>query len=260
MEAARNEILARAYLERIAAEQPRPSEAEVKKYYTEHPELFSQRRIFNLEEIVFAAPEGVAAGMRERITKARSMQELAEWLAAQKVAFVPNRGVRPAEQLPLELLPKVQAMKDGEIQLFGLAGGRYQVIRVVASRAEPVDEATAAARIQQYLYNRRSSEAIAREMKQIKEQAKIEYVGEFAGGAAAADALRKAEAEAAAKALAETRARADAEAQSRAEALAKARAEAEAKVRLEAAGKGAPSSKPVQLPPQSIEKGVGGLK
>jgi hypothetical protein len=73
----------------------------------------------------------------------------------------------------------------------------------VASKADPVDEATATPRIRQFLFKRRSSEVIAKEMKQIKEQAKIEYVGEFAGGAAAEEAKVKAEAEAKAKALAE---------------------------------------------------------
>lgn len=260
LEAARSEILARAYLERIAAEQPRPTDAEVKKYFAGHPELFAQRRIFNLEEIAFAAKEELAAGLRERLARARSMQELAEWLDAREVRFVPTRGVRPAEQLAMELLPKVQAMKDGEIQLFGPADGHYQLIRVVATKAEPVDLAAAAPRIQQYLYNRSSSEAIAKEMKQIKEQAKIEYVGEFAGGAAAADAKRVAEAESAAKALTEAKAQAEAEARSRAEALSKARAAAEAKARLEAEARAVPPSKTVQLPPQNVEKGVGGLK
>ena len=48
-----------------------------------------------------------------------------------------------------------------------------------------VDEANAAPRIQQFLFARRSNEVIAKEMKRLKEHAKIEYVGEFAAGAAA---------------------------------------------------------------------------
>jgi hypothetical protein len=71
------------------------------------------------------------------------------------------------------------------LQLFESAGDRYQVIRVVAYKTEPIDEASATPRIQQFLWNRRTSEVIAKEMKKIREQAKIEYMGEFAEGAAA---------------------------------------------------------------------------
>ena len=49
LEAAKTEILARAYLEQIAAAQPKPTPEEAKKYYAEHPELFARRRVFNLE-------------------------------------------------------------------------------------------------------------------------------------------------------------------------------------------------------------------
>lgn len=261
IEAAKSEILARAYLEQVAAALPKPSPEETKKYYAEHPELFAQRRVFSLEEIAIASKADVAPALRERVAKARSMQEIAEWLQSQGVGFVPNRGVRAAEQLPMEILPKVQAMKDGEMQLFDAGVGRFQVIRVVASKPEPVDEATATPRIQQFLFNRRSSEAIANEMKQLRAQAKVEYAGEFAGGAVAADAKAKSEAEAKAQALAAAKAKADAETQARAAELAKTRAAAEARARADAEAKSkGTSSKVVDLPKQNLEKGVSGLR
>lgn len=261
IEAARSEILARAYLEQVAAALTKPSPEEAKRYYAEHPELFAQRRVFSLEEIAITSKADVAPGLRERVAKARSMQEIADWLQSQGVGFVPNRGVRAAEQLPMEILPKVQAMKDGEIQLIDAGGGRFQVVRVVASKPEPVDEATAAPRIQQFLINRRSSEAIANEMKQLRTQAKVEYVGEFASDAAAADAKAKSETEVREKAIAAAKAKAEAEAEARAAELAKTRAAAEARARADAESKpkGA-SSKTVDMPKQNIEKGVGGLR
>jgi EpsD family peptidyl-prolyl cis-trans isomerase len=261
IEAAKTEILARAYLERIAAEQPKPTPEEVKKYYAEHPELFAARRVFNLEEIDVAPKEGVVTALAEQAAKARSMEDIATWLKSRDTKFTANRGVRAAEQIPIEMLPKLQAMKDGETKVFETPGGARQVIRVVASKAAPVDEATAAPRIQQYLFNRRSSEAIAKEMKRVKDGAKIEYLGEFAGGAAAAEAKAKAEAEAKAKELAAANAKKEAEAKATSEAIAKARKEEETAARLAAEAKAkATPSKPVQLQQQTIEKGVGGLK
>jgi EpsD family peptidyl-prolyl cis-trans isomerase len=261
IEAAKTEILARAYLERIAAEQTKPTPEEVKKYYAEHPDLFAGRRVFNLEEIDVAPKEGIAAALVQQAAKARSMEEIAEWLKSRDAKFAGNRGVRAAEQIPMEVLPKLQAMKDGETRVFETAGGGQQVIRVVASKAAPVDEAAATPRIQQYLFNRRSSEVIAKEMKRVKDGAKIEYLGEFAGGAAAAEAKAKAEAEAKAKTLTDAKGKQEVEAKASAEALGKARKDAETAARLEAEAKARTTpSKAVPLPQQTIEKGVGGLK
>jgi hypothetical protein len=89
--------------------------------------------------------------------------------------------VRAAEQLPLEILPKLQLMKEGETQLFSAGGSRFRLIRVVAFQAAPVDEVAAAPRIRQFLANRNSAEVIAKEMKEVRKFATIEYLGEFAG-------------------------------------------------------------------------------
>jgi EpsD family peptidyl-prolyl cis-trans isomerase len=195
IEAGKTEILARAYLEHIAAAVPKTADWEVQKYYREHPELFAQRRLFTLEELAFVTESDIAAGLREQLSKGHSMQEVADWLQSQGVKFAVNRGVRAAEQIPLEILPRLQAMKEGQIQLFDSGSNRYQVIRIVAYKSEPVDEATAAPRIQQFLWNRRTSEVIAKQMAKIKEQAKIIYMGEFAEGAAVTGAKPGAEAE-----------------------------------------------------------------
>jgi len=225
IQAARSEILARAYLERIASAQTKPSAAEIKQYYTEYPELFAQRRIFSIEEILVQQKAGLTAGLREQVAKARSLQDVAGWLKSQDVKFTANRGVRGAEQIPREILPKLQEKKDGSIQMFGAGDGPFQVIRVVASKPAPVDEATATPPIQQFLFNRRSSEEVAKEMKRLKDKAAIAYVGEFADGVASAEA--KAKAEAAAKAKAEAR---------------------------------ETPSQPAQLPQETIDKGVRGLR
>lgn len=260
LEAAKSEILARAFREQITAAQLKPTPEEIKKYYAEHPELFAQRRVFNLEELSVASSDAAAAGLRERAAKARSMQEIADWLKSREIRFAANRGVRAAEQVPLELLPKLHAARDGDFVIIE-SGNNRQVIRVVASKVEPVDEATATPRIEQFLTNRRASEAIAKEMKLLKEGAKIEYFGGFADGPAAVEAKAKALADARAKAGAAAKAKADAEAHARGEEAAKARKASEERARLEAEAKSrAAAAKLEPLPQRSIEKGVGGLR
>ena len=186
IEASKTDILARAYFEQIAAAQPKPTEMEIKKYYQDHPELFSERRIFNLEEILVLPKADLAAGLRDQVAKAHSMQDIAAWLKTQDAKFAETKGTRAAEDIPLDLLPKLQTMKDGEIRLIE-TNGPLQVFHLVSSKTVPVDEKTAAPRIERFLYNQRSADAIATEMKRIKEKADIKYVGEFAKEASAAE-------------------------------------------------------------------------
>lgn len=262
IESARAEILARAYLEKLAAAQPRPTDEEIKKYYADHPELFARRKIFSIEEIVVAPAEGLAEKLEQQVAKARSLQDVAAWLKSQNAKFAANRGIRTAEQLPMEQLPRIQEMKDGAIKVIADGPGPIHVIQLMASKAAPVDEATAANRISQYLFNRRSADLIQTEMKRLHDKAEITYLGEFANDAAGATARAKADAAAKAKAEAEAKAKADADARAREEALSKARADAEMKSRLEAEAKAreAAASKSVQLPQGSVEKGLRGIK
>lgn len=180
LEAAKTEILARAFAESVATAQPKPTDDEVKQYYAEHPELFAQRRVYQLDEILVAPKDGVAQGLKELLPKARTAADVTGWLKAQNVPFNEGRSVRAAEQIPLEHLAKLNAMKDGDMALFE-TGGRASVVRINASQSQPVDMKVAAPRIQQFLHNRRVTEAMGKELAQLKSDAKIEFAGEFAG-------------------------------------------------------------------------------
>ncbi len=180
MEAAKSEILARAYRESLVDYLPKPADYEVQAYYRKHPELFAQRRIFSLEELNFDSSNDVAAEVREQVSKSRSLKDVAGWLQSRGIPLAANRSVRAAEQIPLEMLPKLQLMKQGEIRLFGPAGTRFRLIRVVAFQAAPVDEVAATPRIRQFLFNRNSAEVIAKEMNEARKFATVEYFGEFA--------------------------------------------------------------------------------
>jgi hypothetical protein len=169
------EAAARAYLQQVAQAQPRPSAEEVHDYYAQHPELFAQRRLFTLEEIEAARGPGLAAALQERAAKAASLDEIAEWLRVRELEHAFTRGVRAAEQIPLELLPRLQAMKEGEILLIDSGDDALLVIRLVAARHAPLDEATAAPLIEQFLLRRKWSEAIGRELQRLRLATRVEY-------------------------------------------------------------------------------------
>jgi len=207
MEVAKREILARAYLNHLVSDVDKPQPWEIREYYRNHLELFAQRRIFTLDEFAFVANAEVAAELNKLLPKSHSMKEIADWLKSHEIKFAAKRGVRAAEQIPLNVLPKLQSMKEGEIQLFDAGGKSFQVIRVMAILKAPMGEAAATPRIEQFLVNRRSRKVIADAMERIRKEAKIEYVGEFASKEAAT--VPKVKRKADAKATAETKAKPD---------------------------------------------------
>ena len=186
IEAAKNEILARAYLESVVESAPQryewdlDNQEEVRKYYEDNPELFSERRIFTIEEINFMASEDLASRLRKETSENAGMQQIADWLKANNVKFEARRGTRAAEQISLNVLPEVQKLNPGEIKLFVLGNGRYQILRVASTRPAPVDQETATPRIQQFLANQQSTRILTEEMQRVRQSALVEYVGEFA--------------------------------------------------------------------------------
>jgi EpsD family peptidyl-prolyl cis-trans isomerase len=196
IEAARSEILARAYLQQVGAAHASPSAEDVKRYYAEHNELFAARRLYVLEEVSFAPQPELAAELRARVARAGSLREIIDWLAAKQVRMSFSRGSRAAEQIPLDMLPALKQMGDGEIRLLE-HGGQAHLIRLVASRLAPMDEEAAWPRIEKFLANQRAGELMVEEMKRLRAQARIEYVGEFAAKADAKPAAQAQEADSA---------------------------------------------------------------
>jgi EpsD family peptidyl-prolyl cis-trans isomerase len=178
---AQTEILARSYRRHVAAGVPRPTSDEIAKYYAAHPELFAKRRIFHLGEISFEAGALPVEGLNAIVAKARSIDDVADWLGAQGVSYVESSASRAAEDVPLDVLGKLQAMTDGQIAFVTAKAGQYRVVQVVKSELAPVDEATAAPRIREYLLNHRAALAVADSMQHIRQAAKVVYMGEFAG-------------------------------------------------------------------------------
>lgn len=179
IEAARRDILARAYVDQLASTASKPTPEEAKKYYAEHPQLFAERRVYNIQELVLPPTPGVADRLNGMLGAGKPLEEIAAWLKGKDIKFTGGSATRPAEQLPLDLLPKIHALKDGQGMVIESAQN-ITVMRVAASQSAPVTEATALPRIQQYIGNQRAGEVAASEFKQLKAKAKITYVGEFA--------------------------------------------------------------------------------
>ena len=187
LEAARREVLARAYVERVGEAAPKPTPEEIKKYYAEKPALFSDRRIYSIQEIAIEAKPEQQAELRDKLAASKNINEFVEFLKAKEYRFNGNQAVRAAEQLPLNSLESFSKMKDGQAAIVPAANG-VQVIVLAGSRSQPVNEEQARPAIEQFLLNDRKRKLIEDDMKAARSGAKIEYVGKFAQAAASAPA------------------------------------------------------------------------
>ncbi len=184
LEAARREIIARAYLEKTGEAAPKPAPEEIAKYYADKPALFKERRIYNIQEIAIEAKPEQVEGLRAKLVAAKTVNDFIDFLKASNFNFAGNQAVRPAEQLPLNMLDTFAKMKDGQTMLVPSANGA-QVVVLTGSRAEPVDEARARPAIEQFLLNDAKRKIVESNLKAMRSAAKIQYVGKFADGAPA---------------------------------------------------------------------------
>ena len=187
LEAAKREIVARAYIEKVGESAPKPTPEEISKYYAEKPGLFKDRRIYSIQEIAIEAKPDQIDTLRAKLTAAKSVNDFVEYLKANDIRFAGNQAVRPAEQLPLNMLDTFAKMKDGQAMLVPSANGA-QVIVLAGSKSEPVDEARAKPAIEQFLLNDAKRKVIEADVKGMRAAAKVEYVGKFAEAAASAAA------------------------------------------------------------------------
>ncbi len=182
IEAARREIIARAYVEKIGAGAPKPTPAEITAYYESKPALFKNRKVYSFQELsIEAAPDKVEV-LRQQLQGSKDMNEFVGYLKANDYKFGGNQASRAAEQLPLARLEDFAQMKDGQT-MFNAAPKGVQITILAGTRSQPVDEARARPAIEQFLLNERKRKVVEDDLKALRAAAKIEYVGDYANGA-----------------------------------------------------------------------------
>jgi EpsD family peptidyl-prolyl cis-trans isomerase len=184
LEAAKREVLQRAYLESVVQDVSKPTDKEVKDYYSIHPELFSNRRIYNYRLLGVQTPSDKIPMVQEMLTKGKGLEEIVVWAKEQNLRYATDVATKAAEQIPMQILPRLSQMKDGQVALLAEKNG-IELLQLMQSKAEPVDEAHATPAIQQYFIGMRRNERLQSEMKQLRQAAKLQYVGDFKPPAAA---------------------------------------------------------------------------
>ncbi|MDO9238298.1 MAG: EpsD family peptidyl-prolyl cis-trans isomerase [Aquabacterium sp.] len=184
LDATRRNILARTYLEKAAAAGAgTPATDEVRKYFDSKPALFSERKVYALQEFTVPATPEQSAPLMAKLKTTKSPNEFVEILKASGIKFNANQSTQAAEGLPMALLEPLSKVGDGEA-LYVTAKDGFKAVLVVASKSQPVTFEQAKPAIEQYLTVERRREFAQKEIKALRTGAKIEYIGKFAEKAA----------------------------------------------------------------------------
>lgn len=184
IERAKALILAQAYMQKRLPQATKPTQAEVADYFQKNPAIFSQRKQFDMRQLVIATGD-MNDALKATMDAAKSLDEVAAWLDAHQVKYARAQLSRSSADLPPELSSKLLAMPKG--QLFVVKeGARSMLMTIVDTRDAPVTLEAVTPQIEQLLVTQRNKQAADAEVARLRAAAKIERFGKDAAGAAAA--------------------------------------------------------------------------
>ena len=200
VERAKALIISQAYMQKKLSGMAPPSKAEVEDYFNKHPELFSNRKQFDMRQLLIASKD-MNDALKQVIDKSKSLDEVAAWMESNKIGFARAQVSRTTTDLAPELVGKLQSMPKGQLFIIN-EGERAMLMTIVDIKEVPVKLAAAAPQIEQYLVNTRAKDAAKQEMERLRAAAKIEYLNQPAAATAASGAASAASASASAAATA----------------------------------------------------------
>ena len=200
VERAKALIISQAYMQKKLSGMAPPSKAEVEDYFNKHPELFSNRKQFDMRQLLIASKD-MNDALKQVIDKSKSLDEVAAWMESSKIGFARGQVSRTTTDLAPELVAKLQSMPKGQLFIIN-EGERAMLMTIVDIKEVPVKLAAAAPQIEQYLVNTRAKDAAKQEMERLRAAAKIEYLNQPAAATAASGAASAASASASAAATA----------------------------------------------------------
>jgi len=184
VERAKALIISQAYMQKKLSGMAPPSKAEVEDYFNKHPELFSNRKQFDMRQLLIASKD-MNDALKQVIDKSKSLDEVAAWMESNKIGFARAQVSRTTTDLAPELVGKLQSMPKGQLFIIN-EGERAMLMTIVDIKDVPVKLAAAAPQIEQYLVNTRAKDAAKQEMERLRAAAKIEYLNQPAASAATA--------------------------------------------------------------------------
>jgi EpsD family peptidyl-prolyl cis-trans isomerase len=178
LEEARRDVLARAWAERTATRQTSASDDSIARYFSAHPELFSERKIYRLREAALPQDLPQLDEAKRRFVTGASLESVVDWIRSEQGRINDQVVIRAAEQLPIESLARFGQAKAGDTLLFETPRGvlAYQVIDV---QQAPLAWEQARPIIARYLAKRTGKQEVEAEIEHLRRTSTIAYAEGF---------------------------------------------------------------------------------
>lgn len=181
IERARAQILAQAYIKTKVVDLQKPDQGEIDTYYNAHPELFAQRKLFDMRQFIVASKD-FGPELKGVMDNAKSLDDVAAWLDVHKIDYAKSQAMHTSPELPAQILSKMQG--SDKTALFLLRNDNKTILMsATAIKDIPVSADTAGPEIAQMLANKHSQDAADAELKRLRSVAKIEYLNQNVAGA-----------------------------------------------------------------------------
>ena len=183
MAQASRQVLVEAYAERSFKDVAKPTETEIGDYYNQHPELFSQRRVYRIQELELKLDPSRVSEVEARLKNSHSMGDFVNWVKEQGIEGKTAVAVKPAEQIPAPLLSRLSQMKDGQVTILPGRPGYVLVQQLQESQLQPASLEQAHNAIEQALLAEKRKELMEADLKKLRQAAKIEFATGYAPAA-----------------------------------------------------------------------------
>ena len=106
---AREVILAQMFVTQRVQQYPEPSPADVQQFVADNPQMFSERKVYTLDQISLMGDTTVLKHLQEL----SSMEEIVKWLKLRKVPYSRRQAKVDSSSIAKDLVIKMNAIANG---------------------------------------------------------------------------------------------------------------------------------------------------
>jgi peptidyl-prolyl cis-trans isomerase C len=179
-------ILADAYMHKQLAAITKPGQADIDAYYGQHPELYSNRQVYGLQEVALKQLPANVAMIKAKLASGIKFKDFLAWLDQQKLAYNTQQFSASTDRIRTEVVDKLKNVHVGQAVSLE-SPEQFVVLFVESAQSQPISAAEAAPLIMKRLYGKKMGESMENALDQLRKQAKIEYFPPFTANGRSSD-------------------------------------------------------------------------
>lgn len=174
VERAKSQLIAQAYLQSRVANVAKPNNTEIESFYKQNPSLFAERKLVEMEQLLIDS-RYINDEFKSALGGFKTLQEVAAWLDAKGIQYDRGEVARSVAELPPQISERLQDARKGQLFVIGM-GPRTMLVMMDNIKDSPLSLVDASSQIELLLLNKKRKEVGEREIANLRNEAKIEYL------------------------------------------------------------------------------------